>query len=160
MQRYVGTVVRGIRTPIIKENDDLASIVIDSLLKAQETEKFEFKDRDIIGITEAVVGIASGNYVSVEDIACDLRNKFNNSKHIGIVFPILSRNRFSMILKAIARSTSKVTILLSYPQDEVGNHLFDEQLLDKYGINPYSDVLDLTTYNKYFKGIIFNLNIK
>ncbi len=153
MQRYVGTVVRGIRTPIIKENDDLASIVIDSLLKAQETEKFEFKDRDIIGITEAVVGIASGNYVSVEDIACDLRNKFNNSKHIGIVFPILSRNRFSMILKAIARSTSKVTILLSYPQDEVGNHLFDEQLLDKYGINPYSDVLDLTTYNKYFKGM-------
>jgi len=153
MDRYVGTVVRGIRTKVIKEGDNLSDIVVNSLMKAKETEGFEFKDRDIVAITEAVVGIASGNYVTVDDIVKDIQNKFNNSKHLGIVFPILSRNRFSMILKAIARSTDKVTILLSYPADEVGNHLFDEQLLDKYNINPYSDVLDISTYSKYFGNI-------
>lgn len=128
--RTVGTVVRGIRTPIIKENDDLARIVVESLVAASESEHFEFRDRDIIAVTEAVVGISEGNYVTVDDIAKDLVEKFP-SKNIGIVYPILSRNRFSMILKAIARAMDKVTILLSFPSDEVGNGILDEDVLDK-----------------------------
>lgn len=128
--RTVGTVVRGIRTPIIKENDDLAKIVVESLVAASESEHFEFRDRDIIAVTEAVVGISEGNYVTVDDIAKDLVEKFP-SKNIGIVYPILSRNRFSMILKAIARAMDKVTILLSFPSDEVGNGILDEEVLDK-----------------------------
>ena len=127
--RSVGTVVRGIRTPIIKENDDLASIVVESLINAQKEEKFEFRDKDIVAITEAVVGISEGNYVTVDEIATDLKNKFP-SKNIGIVYPILSRNRFSMILKAIARAMDKITILLSFPSDEVGNGILDEDVLD------------------------------
>ena len=153
MERYVGTVVRGIRTPIIKEGDDLASIVVASLLRAKESEGFEFRDRDIVAITEAVVSIADGNYVSVDEIANDIRTKFP-SGNIGLVFPILSRNRFSMILKSIARGADKITIQLSYPADEVGNHLFDDNLLEEYGINPYSDVLNLEEYNKYFSNIV------
>ena len=149
MERCVGTVVRGIRTPIIKEGDNLAEIVVESLLRASECEKFDFKDRDIVAITEAVVGIADGNYVTIDEIANDIKRKFVN-KNIGIVFPILSRNRFSMILKAIARGVDKITIQLSYPADEVGNRLFDDSLLEKYNINPYSDVLSLEEYNKYF----------
>ena len=128
--RCVGTVVRGIRTSIIKENDDLASIVVESLMKAKESEGFEFRDKDIVGITEAVVSIAQGNYATLDDIVIDLNNKYPN-KELGIVFPILSRNRFSMILKAIARACNKITILLSYPADEVGNGILDESLLDK-----------------------------
>lgn len=128
--RNVGTVVRGIRTPIIKEHDDLASIVVDSLMEASKSEGFEFRDRDVVAITEAVVGISEGNYVTVDEIAEDLRTKFP-SKDIGIVFPILSRNRFSMILKGIARAMDKVTILLSFPSDEVGNGILDEDTLDK-----------------------------
>ena len=127
--RCVGTVVRGIRTPIIKENDDLASIVVDSLMNAKESEGFEFKDKDIVAITEAVVGISEGNYVTVDDIATDLQEKFP-SRNIGVVFPILSRNRFSMILKGIARGMNKITMLLSFPADEVGNGILDENLLD------------------------------
>lgn len=128
--RNVGTVVRGIRTPIIKEGDDLASIVVDSLMAASESEGFSFRDRDVVAITEAVVGISEGNYVTVDDIAQDLVNKFP-SKNIGVVFPILSRNRFSMILKGIARGMNKVTILLSFPSDEVGNGILDEKKLDE-----------------------------
>lgn len=143
--RDVGTVVRGIRTPIIKENDDLAKIVVDSVLKASKSEKFKLEDKDVIAITEAVVGISEGNYATVDQIATDIKNKFP-SGHVGIVFPILSRNRFSMILKGIARGSKKLTILLSYPADEVGNHLFDEKYLKEYQINPYSDVL---TYDQY-----------
>ena len=127
--RCVGTVVRGIRTPIIKENDDLASIVVDSLMAAKESEGFEFKDKDVVAITEAVVGISEGNYVTVDDIATDLQEKFP-SRNIGVVFPILSRNRFSMILKGIARGMDKITMLLSFPADEVGNGILDENLLD------------------------------
>jgi len=153
MERYVGTVVRGIRTPIIKEGDDLASIVVASLLRAQESEGFEFKDKDIVAVTEAVVSIADGNYVSIDEIANDIRSKFP-SGNIGLVFPILSRNRFSMILKSIARGANKITMQLSYPADEVGNHLFDDNLLDEYNINPYSDVLGLEEYNKYFGNIV------
>ena len=153
MERYVGTVVRGIRTPIIKEGDDLASIVVASLMRAQEGEGFEFRDKDIVAITEAVVSIADGNYVSIDEIANDIRSKFP-SGNIGLVFPILSRNRFSMILKSIARGADKITIQLSYPADEVGNHLFDDSLLEEYNINPYSDILTLEEYNKYFGNIV------
>ena len=129
--RDLGTVVRGIRTPIIKEGDDLASIVVDSLLKASENNSFEFKDKDVVAITEAVVGISEGNYVTVDEVASDIKRRFNNAEELGIVFPILSRNRFSIILKAIARSTKKLDVLLSFPSDEVGNGILDEEKLYK-----------------------------
>ena len=132
--RCVGTVVRGIRTPIIKENDDLATIVVDSLMAAKESEGFEFKDKDIVAITEAVVGISEGNYVTVDDVAQDLVNKFP-SKEIGVVNPILSRNRFSIILKGIARGMDKITLLTSFPADEVGNGILDERILDESEYN-------------------------
>lgn len=128
--RCVGTVVRGIRTPIIKKDDDLATIVVDSLMAAKESEGFEFRDKDIVAITEAVVGISEGNYVTVDDVAKDLQEKFP-SKKIGVVNPILSRNRFSIILKGIARGMDKITLLSSFPSDEVGNGIMDEGILDK-----------------------------
>ena len=127
--RRVGTVVRGIRTPIIKENDDLASIVVDSLMKASESENFSFRDRDVVAITEAVVGISEGNYVTVDDIKEDIKMKFKTD-NLGVVYPILSRNRFSMILKGIARGVKKITMLLSFPSDEVGNGIMDENILN------------------------------
>lgn len=135
--RCVGTVVRGIRTPIIKEHDDLADIVVTSLMNAKENEGFEFRDKDVVAITEAVVGISEGNYVTVDDVATDMVNKFP-SKNIGLVFPILSRNRFSTILKGIARGMDKITLLLSFPSDEVGNGIMDE---DKF----YNSKFDLTS---------------
>ena len=146
--RSVGTVVRGIRTPIIRENDDLASIVVNSLMDAKESEGFEFRDRDVVAITEAVVGISEGNYVTVDDIAKDMQNKFP-SKNIGVVFPILSRNRFSMILKGIARGMDKITMLLSFPSDEVGNGILDEDVLDnsKYSL---SSIISESEYNEVF----------
>ncbi len=150
--RYVGTVVRGIRTPIIKEHDDLASIVVDSLMKAKDSEKFEFRDRDVVAITEAVVGISEGNYVTVDDIATDLKNKFP-SKNIGVVFPILSRNRFSMILKGIARGMDKITMLLSFPSDEVGNGILDEDKLDNSKFN-LSSVISEEDYEEDFGDFI------
>ena len=150
--RYVGTVVRGIRTPIIKENDDLATIVVDSLMKAKESEGFEFRDKDIVAITEAVVGISEGNYVSVDDIAVDMQNKFP-SKNIGIVFPILSRNRFSMILKGIARGMDKITMLLSFPSDEVGNGILDEDILDNSNFN-LSSIISEEDYKEIFSSFI------
>jgi len=146
--RYVGTVVRGIRTPIIKENDDLANIVVDSLMKASESEGFKFRDKDIVAITEAVVGISEGNYVTVDDIALDVKNKFP-SKDIGIVYPILSRNRFSMILKGIARGMDKITMLLSFPSDEVGNAIFDEDTLEKSRYN-LSSIISEEEYKETF----------
>ena len=127
--RDLGTVVRGIRTPIIKEGDDLATIVVDSVLNASKNNNFEFHDKDVIAITEAVVGISEGNYVTVDEVSCDIKEKFNNPEDLGIVFPILSRNRFSLILKAIARSTKKLYVQLSFPSDEVGNDILDEQRL-------------------------------
>ena len=132
--RCVGTVVRGIRTPIIKENDDLATIVVDSLMAAKEAEGFEFKDKDVVAITEAVVGISEGNYVTVDDIAEDLKNKFP-SKKIGVLNPILSRNRFSMVLKGIARGMDKITLQTTFPADEVGNGILDEGVLDESEFN-------------------------
>ena len=146
--RCVGTVVRGIRTPIIKEGDDLANIVVESLLKASESEGFKFRDKDVVAITEAVVGISEGNYVTVDDIASDLQSKFP-SKNIGVVFPILSRNRFSMILKGIARGMDKITMLLSFPSDEVGNGILDEERLEesKYDLG---SVITEKEYKKTF----------
>ena len=127
--RDLGTVVRGIRTPIIKKNDDLERIVVESILNASKNNNFEFNDKDVIAITEAVVGISEGNYVTVDTVAEDIKNKFNNPEELGIVFPILSRNRFSIILKAIARSTKKLYVQLSFPSDEVGNGILDEEKL-------------------------------
>ena len=146
--RNVGTVVRGIRTPIIKENDDLANIVVDSLIKAQESEGFTFHDKDVVAITEAVVGISEGNYVTVDDIATDIKNKFP-SGNIGVVFPILSRNRFSMILKGIARAMNKITMLLSFPSDEVGNGILDEDILDNSKYN-LSSIISEEEYKETF----------
>ncbi len=149
MTRTVGTVVRGIRTPIIKEGDDLKQIVVDSVLNASKQENFEFNDRDIIAITEAVVGISTGNYATIDDIATDVKNKFNK-RHIGLVFPILSRNRFAVCLKAFARAMDKITMLLSYPSDEVGNDILDKTRLEESGINPYSDVISEKEYTEKF----------
>ena len=134
--RNVGTIVRGIRTPIIKEGDDLASIVVDSVLKASESEKFDFNDKDIIAVTEAVVGISEGNFATLAQIAKDIKNKLN-SDHIGVVFPILSRNRFAVLLSAMARSTKKITILSSFPSDEVGNDILYKDDLIKYNKKYY-----------------------
>ena len=146
--RNVGTVVRGIRTPIIKENDDLASIVIDSLMAAKESEGFKFKDRDIVAITEAVVGISEGNYVTVDDIAEDLQEKFP-SKKIGVVNPILSRNRFSIVLKGIAKGMDKITLLTSFPSDEVGNGILDESILDESEFNLASVISEKEYYETF-----------
>ena len=146
--RNVGTVVRGIRTPIIKEHDDLANIVVESLMNAKESEGFEFKDKDVVAITEAVVGISEGNYVTVDEIAEDLKNKFP-SGNIGVVFPILSRNRFSIILKSIARAMNKITMLLSFPSDEVGNGILDEDILDESVYN-LSSVITEEQYKETF----------
>ena len=146
--RCVGTIVRGIRTPIIKEGDNLADIVVDSLIKASENEGFSFKDKDIVAITEAVVGISEGNYVTVDDIVTDLSEKFP-SKEIGVVYPILSRNRFSMILKGIARSMNKITMLLSFPSDEVGNGIMSEEILDNSKFNLGSTINE-DEYKEYF----------
>ena len=147
--RYVGTVVRGIRTPIIKENDNLENIVVDSLLKASESENFTFRNKDIVAITEAVVGISMGNYVTVDEIALDIKNKFKTN-HIGLVFPILSRNRFAVLLSAVARAMDKITLQISYPSDEVGNDIMDKQKLKESGINPYTDIIDEKTYYEKF----------
>ena len=146
--RIVGTCVRGIRTPIIKEGDDLATIVVNSLLEASKVHNFTFNDKDIVGITEAVVGISEGNYVTIDDIALDVSSKFN-AKEIGIVYPILSRNRFSNILKGIARNMDKITIQLSFPADEVGNGILDENKLDTSNFNLGSSFTE-KEYNEYF----------
>lgn len=148
--RCVGTTSRGIRTGVIKNSDNLEEIVVDSVLRASKEENFEIRDRDIIAITEAVVSISYGNYVTVDDIANDIRNKYPDGQ-LGLIFPILSRNRFSMILKGIARGCKKIYMMLSYPSDEVGNHLFSEELLFEHDINPYSDCFGIDTYDKYFR---------
>ncbi|HQC36950.1 MAG TPA: coenzyme F420-0:L-glutamate ligase, partial [Thermotogota bacterium] len=148
--RTVGTVVRGIRTPIIRTGDPLQQIVVESLLNAAKEERFSFRDKDVVAVTEAVVAIAQGNYATVDQIASDVRNKFP-SGHIGVVFPSpLSRNRFAIILRGIARGARKLTIQLSYPADEVGNSLFREDLLEKYRIDPWTDVLSEKEYVTYF----------
>lgn len=150
--RLVGTTVRGIRTPIIKEGDNLAKIVTESVINASKEEGFNLKDKDIIAVTEAVVGISEGNYVTVDDIAKDLESKYPN-KEVGIVFPILSRNRFSLILKAIARAMNKITILLSFPSDEVGNGIMDEDTLSSSPFN-LGSIITEKDYNEHFKDFI------
>lgn len=148
MSRYIGTTVRGIRTPIVKEGDNLIKIVVDSVLKAAINEGFELRDKDVIGITESLVARAQGNYATAENIAQDVESKF--PQDIGIVFPILSRNRFSILLKGIAMSNRKLFLLLSYPTDEVGNQLMDLDRMDELKINPYSDILTEKDYRKLF----------
>ncbi len=146
-----GTISRGIKTPIIKAGDDLVKIVVDSVINATKTENVQLNDRDIIAITEAVVGMTEGNYASVAQIGADVEKKFGKGKHIGVVFPTpVSRNRFSTILRGIARGAKKITLLMSYPSDEVGNSLFDESLLYEHNINPWSDCLTEAEYDKYF----------
>lgn len=148
MGRTVGTVVRGIRTPIVKEGDDLVSIVVDSILQAANSENFQLRNRDVVGITESLVARAQGNYATIDDIAKDVDSNFH--KEIGIVFPILSRNRFSILLKGFAKSGKTIHILLSYPADEVGNHLMDIDKMDELNINPYSDNLTEKDYRRLF----------
>ncbi len=147
--RLVGTVSRGIRCPIIRESDDLAAIVADSVLAAAESEGFTLRDRDVISITESIVARAQGNYASVDDIAADVKAKLGGET-VGVIFPILSRNRFAICLRGIAMGAKKIVLMLSYPSDEVGNELVSLDKLDEAGINPYSDVLSLERYRELF----------
>ena len=149
MSRRVGTVSRGIRCPIIKEHDDLAEIVTNCIVEAAENDNFELKDRDVVALTESIVARAQGNYATVESIAKDVKEKFNCDT-IGVIFPILSRNRFAILLKGIAMGVKKIVLMLSYPSDEVGNALLTYDELDEKGINPYSDVLSLEEYRNIF----------
>ena len=149
MSRYVGTTSRGIRCPIIKEGDHLEDIVTESVLLASKEEGFPIKDRDVVAITESIVARSQGNYCSIDDIGKDVKTKFGNDT-IGVIFPILSRNRFSILLKGIARGAKKIVLMLSYPSDEVGNALLTYDDLDAKGVNPYSDVLTLEKYRQLF----------
>lgn len=149
MQRFVGTVSRGIRAPIIRQGDDIAKIVVDSVIAASEGEGFPLRDRDVIAVTEAVVGRAQGNYATTDQIAADVAAKFPDGE-IGLIFPILSRNRFAICLRGIAKGLKKITLMLSYPSDEVGNHLFDDETLDDADVDPYRDVLDEKKYRELF----------
>ena len=148
-ERRVGTVSRGIRCPIIREGDDLAAIVTDSVLEAAEFEGFELRDRDVIAMTESIVARAQGNYASVDDIAADVKKKLGGET-VGVIFPILSRNRFAICLRGIAKGAKKIVLMLSYPSDEVGNELVSLDKIDAAGINPYSDVLTLEQYRELF----------
>ena len=147
--RRVGTVSRGIRCPIIREGDNLATIVTESVLEAAKYEGFEIKDRDVISMTESIVARAQGNYAHIDDIAADVKAKFGGGT-VGVIFPILSRNRFAICLKGIAKGAKKIVLMLAYPSDEVGNELADWDKIDEAGINPYSDVLSLERYREVF----------
>ncbi len=149
MERKVGTTSRGIRGPIIREGDDLAKIVVDSVLAAAESEGFALNDRDVVAVTESVVARAQGNYASVDAIAKDVKKKLGGET-VGVIFPILSRNRFAICLRGIARGSKKIVLMLSYPSDEVGNELVSLDKLDEAGVNPYSDVLTEQEYRKLF----------
>lgn len=149
MERKIGTISRGVRCPIIREGDNLVDIVVNSVLEAAESEGYEIRNRDVVGLTESIVARAQGNYASVDDIAEDVRTK-TGGETVGVILPILSRNRFSINLKGIARGCKKVVLMLSYPSDEVGNALLTYDQLDEAGINPYSDVLTLEKYRELF----------
>ena len=149
MERKVGTISRGVRCPIIREGDNLANIVVESVLEAANCENFGLRDRDVVAVTESIVARAQGNYASIDAIASDVKEKLKGET-IGVVFPILSRNRFSICLKGIAKGAKKVVLMLSYPSDEVGNELVTLDKLDEAGINPYSDVLTLEKYRELF----------
>ena len=147
--RRVGTTSRGIRCPIIKSGDDLATIAVNSVILASQDEGFDLHDRDVVALTESIVARAQGNYASIDAIAKDIKEKFPSGE-IGVIFPILSRNRFSILLKGIARGVKKIYLMLSYPSDEVGNSLLSLDELDEKGVNPYSDVLSLAKYRELF----------
>ena len=149
MERRVGTITRGIRGPIIREGDNLVDITVESVLEAAKSEGFELRDRDVIALTESIVARAQGNYVSVADIAEDVKAK-TGGETVGVIFPILSRNRFAINLKGIAMGCKKVVLMLSYPSDEVGNALLTYDQLDEAGVNPYSDILSLEKYRELF----------
>ena len=149
MERRTGTVSRGIRCPIIREGDDLARIVCDSVLAAAESDGFELRDRDVVAITESVVARSQGNYADISALAKDVREK-TGGETVGVIFPILSRNRFAICLKGIALGVKKVVLMLSYPSDEVGNELVSLDQLDEAGIDPYRDVLTLERYRELF----------
>lgn len=149
MERKVGTVSRGIRCPIIREGDDLVKIVTDSVLEAAESENFTLRDRDVVALTESIVARSQGNYASIDAIAKDVKTKFGGGT-LGVIFPILSRNRFAICLKGIAKGAKKIILMLAYPSDEVGNELADWDKLDAAGINPYADVLSLERYREVF----------
>ena len=153
MERLVGTVSRGVRAPIIREGDDLAKIVVDSVLAAGKSEGFSFHDRDVVAVTEAVVARAQGNYAHINDIAADVKNKLGGET-IGDIFPIQRRHRFTVCLQGIARGAKKVVLTLSFPADEVGNHLIDEELLDEKGVNPWSDMLTEAKYRELFGKVL------
>lgn len=147
MERKIGTISRGIRGPIIREGDNLADITVKSVLEAAESEGFSLRDRDVIALTESIVARSQGNYASVDDIATDVKNKLGGET-IGVIFPIISRNRFAICLKGIAMGAKKVILMLSYPSDEVGNKLLSYDELDEAGVNPYSDILSLEKYRE------------
>ncbi len=149
MSRMVGTVSRGIRTPIIRSGDDLVEIVTSSLLEAAREDRFSIRDRDIVAMTEAIVARAQGNYATVDDIAADVRSKLGGET-VGVIFPILSRNRFAICLRGIAKGAKKIVLMLSYPSDEVGNHLVSLDAVDEKGVDPYKDVLTLERYRQLF----------
>lgn len=149
MERAVGTVVRGLRGPIVNEGDDIGQIVVDTVLNTAKVEGYDIHDQDIIAITESIVARAQGNYASIDDIAADVQAKFDG-KTIGVLFPILSRNRFSNLLKGIARGAKNIVLMLSFPADEVGNHLVDIDELDAKGVNPWTDVLNEEEFRQHF----------
>lgn len=149
MERIIGTVTRGLRTPIINEGDNITDIVVDTVMRAAEIEKFNINDKDIVAITESVVARAQGNYASIDAIAKDVKTKFEDDT-IGVIFPILSRNRFAICLRGIAKGAKKIVLMLSYPSDEVGNHLVDIDLLDEKGVDPWSDVLTEADFREHF----------
>ncbi|HEY8422756.1 MAG TPA: coenzyme F420-0:L-glutamate ligase [Thermoclostridium sp.] len=149
MERIIGVVSRGLRAPIIKEGDNIRDIVTETVLKASGTDGFPIQDRDIVAITESVVARAQGNYADINAISCDIKSKFGDDT-IGVIFPILSRNRFAICLRGIAKGARKIVLMLNYPSDEVGNHLVDIDLLDEKGVNPYTDVLTEEQFRNYF----------
>ena len=149
MSRMVGTVSRGVRAPIIREGDDLRKIVVDCVLQASAQDGFAVRNRDIVAMTEAIVARAQGNYAGVDDIAADVKEKLGGET-VGVIFPILSRNRFAICLRGIAKGAKKIVLMLSYPSDEVGNHLIDLDMLDEKGVDPYQDVLSLERYRELF----------
>ncbi len=149
MSRMIGTISRGVRAPIIRQGDDIVQIVTSCILEASEDAGFEFHDRDIVAMTEAVVARAQGNYASVDNIATDVRQKLGGGT-VGVIFPILSRNRFAICLRGIAKGAKKIVLMLSYPSDEVGNHLVSIDQLDEKGVDPYRDVLSLDKYRELF----------
>ena len=150
MPRKVGVTSRGVRCGVIRKGDDLRKIVVDAVLDAANSEGYKIRDKDVVAITESVVARAQGNYASIDNIAKDIKNKFGENAHIGVIFPILSRNRFAILLKGIARGTKKITLMLSYPSDEPGNALLTYDEIDAKNVNPYSDVLSLEKYRELF----------